>query len=83
MNLNSSGSSVGLRRSIDAVAMSLTSSSNPSPQEMVYARGDPVSANSTSDGRNRSRAVPISYLLARTGPSDKRVEVSMTGGEEG
>ena len=64
-------------------AMSFTSSSNPSPQEMVYARGDPVSANSTSDGRNRSRAVPILYLLAKIEPTDKRVEVSITGGEEG
>ena len=50
---------------------------------MVYARGDPVSANSTSDGRNRSRAVSISYLSARTKPSDKMTKVSIMGGKDG
>ena len=85
MNLDSPGSSASPRTSIDAVCDegTFTSSSNPGRQAMAYARGDPVSSNSTSDVRNRSRAVSISCLPARSKLADKRVKVSITGGEDG
>ena len=76
VNLSSSGSSVGPRRSINVYdEVVLTPSSGPGRQAKECYRGDPVLANSMSEGRKHHRAASISYLSGRTKSSDGRVNL--------